>query len=123
MSEEISTDDGTEAPEHTHPRVRRWPWLVAAAVVCPCHLPLLLALAGTGALGGALARNYLLLLAGLAAAFALALWRGLSAGRRKESCPACRVGGAGIGKPAPSRSRMAGKVAAGRGDKTGGKAT
>jgi hypothetical protein len=32
-------------------------WLVAAFSLCPCHLPILLAIFRAGAIGGALARN------------------------------------------------------------------
>lgn len=63
---------------HTHPQKRGWRWFVAAFVLCPCHLPLVLAILGTGVLGGVLARNQAMLLAVFGVAFAFALWRGLA---------------------------------------------
>lgn len=75
---------------HIHPQRRSWPWLLAAVLVCPCHLPILLAILGTGALGGAVARNAMLLFVGLAAAFGFSLWRAFAGPGAEESCPACR---------------------------------
>lgn len=77
-------------PGHTHRAQRSRLWLAAALVLCPCHLPILLAIAGTGALGGVLARNQTLLFVALAGAFAFALWRYLTT-RPSDSCPACRA--------------------------------
>lgn len=52
---------------------RRRPWLIVAALTCPCHLPIyLLILSGTGA-GVALAEHWLLAALALAAVFALAV--------------------------------------------------
>lgn len=77
-------------PAHTHPEKRTWPWLVSAFLLCPCHLFIVLAILGTGAFGGLLARNQGVLLAVLAVAFGLALWRYLSQSKTVEACPACR---------------------------------
>jgi hypothetical protein len=78
-----------EQSTHNHPQRRSWLWLVAAFVLCPCHIPILLAIAGTGALGGALARNQALLVGVVAVAFAFALWRYLAPSKTADSCPAC----------------------------------
>lgn len=86
-----TTDRGPALdPAHTHRERRRWPWLVAAFVLCPCHIPILLWIAGTGALGGALARNRLALFVALGAAFVVALWRGAAERKTVEGCAACR---------------------------------
>lgn len=77
--------------EHTHPERRSWPWLLAAVVFCPCHIPILLAIIGTGALGGAIARNTGVLFVALGVGFVFALWRGLSRPKTAESCPACQA--------------------------------
>lgn len=74
---------------HTHPQRRSWPWLLAAVVLCPCHIPILLGILGTGALGGAIAGNTGVLFVALAAAFGFALWRGLARPKGADSCPAC----------------------------------
>ncbi len=89
--ERISSPEQPVVPTHTHPEKKSWPWLVAAFVFCPCHIPILLAILGTGALGGALARNQTVLLLALAAAFAVALWRYLAPPKTVDSCPACRA--------------------------------
>ena len=68
---------------------RRWPWLVAAVVLCPCHLPILLALLGTSAL----ARSRGLVLVALTAAFAVALWRYLAPVKPNHDCPTCAAKG------------------------------
>ncbi|MGH2812113.1 MAG: hypothetical protein ACRDI1_05310 [Actinomycetota bacterium] len=68
---------------------KSWPWLLAAFVLCPCHIPILLAILGTGALGGALAPSQGVLFVVLGAAFALALWRYLATPKEVETCPAC----------------------------------
>lgn len=75
--------------EHTHSVRRGWPWLVAAFFLCPCHVPILLAVLGTGVLGGALARNLWLVILAMGVAFAIALARGLGE-RREPACAACR---------------------------------
>lgn len=75
--------------EHRHGRRSRG-WQVAAVLTCPCHLPILLAVVGSGALGGALSRNTGLLFVGFALAFALALWRGFFT-NTAEPCPACET--------------------------------
>lgn len=71
-----------------HRERRSWPWLVAAFLFCPCHIPILLAILGTGALGGALAHNEGVLFVALAAAFAFALWRYVR-DSSAETCPEC----------------------------------
>ena len=78
---------------HTHSEKRSWPWLVAAFVLCPCHLPIVLAVLGTGAFGGFLIRSQGVLFVVLAVAFGFALWRALAQPKRAESCPACRADG------------------------------
>lgn len=77
--------------EHTHPVKKGWPWLVVAFFLCPCHVPILLAVLGTGILGGALARNQWLVLLAMGVAFVIVLTRGLR-GRRDPACAACRAG-------------------------------
>jgi mercuric ion transport protein len=51
--------------------------LAIAALTCPCHLPIYLAIFGGTALGVFLRDNILLLILGLAAIFLLTLSRGL----------------------------------------------
>ena len=51
--------------------------LAIAALTCPCHLPIYLAIFGGTALGVFLRDNILLLIFGLAAIFLLTLTRGL----------------------------------------------
>jgi mercuric ion transport protein len=72
------------------------PWkayvlLVTAAVTCPCHLPLILAILGGTALAGVLRENLFLTLFGLTASFLFALAMGLKLlereRRRKEAFP------------------------------------
>lgn len=75
--------------EHTHTVRRGWPWLVAAFFLCPCHVPILLAVLGTGVLGGALARNLWLVILAMGMAFVIALARGLRE-KREPACAACR---------------------------------
>ncbi len=82
----VAGDEG-----HTHPEKRSWPWLVAAFVLCPCHLPIVLAVLGTGAFGGLIARSQGVLFVVLAAAFGFALWRYLAQPKAVETCPACRA--------------------------------
>lgn len=74
--------------KHTHAVRRGWPWLVAAFFLCPCHVPILLAVLGAGVLGGALARNQWLVILAMGVAFAIALIRGLGE-RRHPACAAC----------------------------------
>lgn len=76
-------------PAHKHPEKPSRLWLVAAFLFCPCHLPIVLAVLGTGAFGGVLARSQGVLFVVLAAAFGFALWRGLAQPKSAESCPAC----------------------------------
>jgi len=80
-----ATDQG-----HMHTEKRSWPWLVAAFLLCPCHLPIVLTILGTGAFGGFIARSQGVLFVVLGAAFGLALWRGLSGSKTAEVCPVCR---------------------------------
>lgn len=77
------------SPVHTHPEKKGWPWLAAAFVLCPCHVPILLAILGTGALGGALTRNVAVVVVALSVAFAFALWRYVGATKEQDTCPAC----------------------------------
>lgn len=49
--------------------------LIAAFLLCPCHLPILVAALGTGAVGGLLARNGFVLFVALTSLFSLTLWR------------------------------------------------
>ena len=56
---------------HGHHERKSWPWLVAAFFLCPCHLPILLANFGAGAVGGVLARNQGVLFIALGALSAL----------------------------------------------------
>lgn len=76
-------------PEHTHRR--SWPWLAAAVVFCPCHLPLTLSLLAGGLLGGTLTSNTGWIYLGFAAAFVLMLWRGFSRLGEKDDCRACQL--------------------------------
>lgn len=78
--------------QHARHRHRRRGWQVAAFVVCPCHLPIILAIAGGSTLGAAFSRNGSLLFAGLAVAFMVAIWRGFLTEDRSESCAACESG-------------------------------
>ncbi|MBI3988465.1 MAG: mercury resistance protein [candidate division NC10 bacterium] len=64
-------------------RGQRKPWkayllLMTAAVTCPCHLPLILAILGGTALAGVLRENLFLTLIGLTAYFLVALAMGLT---------------------------------------------
>lgn len=79
---------------HTHPQKKSWPWLVAAFALCPCHIPILLAVVGTTASGAAVARNQTVLFVAMAAAFGVALWRYLATPREAESCRDCIERGA-----------------------------
>jgi hypothetical protein len=76
-------------------------WVIGSFAICPCHLPLTLALLGTvlgGTALGALLHQHLVL-AGLviAGVWALGTWRGL--GLLQARGAACAV-------PQPGRSRM-----------------
>jgi len=51
--------------------------LAIAALTCPCHVPIYLAVLGGTALGGYLRDNILLLILGLTGVFLLTLTRGL----------------------------------------------
>lgn len=84
------TTDTHTGSAHTHPEKRSWPWLVAAVFLCPCHIPILLAILGTGVLGGALARSQGILFVALAAAFGVAIWRALAKPKGTDSCPTCQ---------------------------------
>ncbi len=59
---------------------------MAAFSLCPCHLPILLAIFRAGAIGGALARNQGVLFIALGALSAFALWRYLRTFSRGR-CP------------------------------------
>ena len=76
-------------PKHTHADRRSPPGLVAAFVPCPCHVPVILAILGTGALGGVLVRKAAVMFVALTEAFAFALWRYVTMTREQEACPAC----------------------------------
>lgn len=76
-------------PVHTHAQKRSSLWLVAAFLVCPCHLPLLLVALGAGVSGGLLTRNQGLLFLMMSVLFGLAVWRYLAPSKAQESCSAC----------------------------------
>lgn len=80
---------GDGRPRHTHKR--GWPWVAAAVVLCPCHLPLTLGALG-GVFGGVVTGNAIWIWVGVTAAFAVALWRAMRRFRGQEDCPACRSG-------------------------------
>ncbi len=69
----------TPAVEKQGPRKpwRAYVLLATAAVTCPCHLPLILAILGGTALAGVLQENLLLTVIGLTAYFLFALAMGL----------------------------------------------
>lgn len=87
--QEIATRVQPIGPTHTHPDNKSWPWLVATFVLCPCHIPIVLAILGTGALGGALARNSAVVFVALTPAFAFAVWRYVATTKEQDACPAC----------------------------------
>ncbi len=62
--------------------MKGWALSVLAALTCPCHLPILLALLGSTAIGGALAAHQLWLFAAMSLIFAGAV-AGLLLGRRE----------------------------------------
>lgn len=66
------------------PPLRRKGYLhLAAALTCPCHVPIFLAIFGGTALGGFVRENLLLVVLGLTGIFLLALSRGLKQWREK----------------------------------------
>ena len=63
---------------HTRsPKPKGYLHLTIAAVTCPCHVPIYLAIFGGTALGGVLRENLLLFILGLTGIFLVTLWRGL----------------------------------------------
>ncbi|MBA3423940.1 MAG: hypothetical protein H0U04_05220 [Rubrobacter sp.] len=89
----VATKTATRAATdqaHMRTEKRSWRWLVAAFLLCPCHLPIVLTILGTGAFGGFIARSQGVLFVVLGAAFGFALWRGLSGSKTAEVCPVCR---------------------------------
>lgn len=67
-------------------------WAVVAVVLCPCHLPMVIAVLGAVGFANAsrwLGSNALLVGAGLAPAAAISLWVAVSAARTAAACPAC----------------------------------
>ena len=58
-------------------RKKGYALLVTAALTCPCHLPIFLALLAGTTLGAVLERNLALVLLGLTASFLFALVQGL----------------------------------------------
>jgi hypothetical protein len=61
--------------------MKRWALGVLAAFTCPCHLPIVLALLGSTAIGGALAAHQLWIFAAMSLIFTGAI-AGLLLGRR-----------------------------------------
>lgn len=88
LRESKSPFTGERTTEHTHKR--GWPWLAAAVVFCPCHLPLTLGVLG-GVLGGALTGGTGWVYLAFAGAFVFALWRGFSHVSQGDDCPACKL--------------------------------
>ena len=63
---------------HTRsPKPKGYLHLTIAAVTCPCHVPIYLAIFGGTALGGFLRENLLLFVLGLTGIFLLTLLKGL----------------------------------------------
>jgi len=73
-------------------------WVIGAFVICPCHLPLTLGLAGMllagTALGAALRGHPIIAGSIVTLAWAAATWRGIHLMRSARSCPA-RTSGIG----------------------------
>lgn len=59
--------------------LRRWFYLVTAALTCPCHLPIYLLILGGTSVGAALQENLGLAILGITLIFVLALIQGLRA--------------------------------------------
>ena len=70
---------------------RGWRWLLGSAVICPCHLPVTLALLGTAlggtAIGATLHRHVVLAGLIIAAVWLFVTWRGLRLLSQKSVCP------------------------------------
>ncbi len=64
--------------------------MLAAIVLCPCNVPVILWIFSAGALGGALTRNAWVLFVALAAGFVFAVWRAMARPKTLETCPACQ---------------------------------
>jgi hypothetical protein len=79
---------GTDAPEARRAENRGRLWLVGSYLLCPCHLPVFMALvaslAGGTAVGAALTASAWRLGAVLGLLYALALWRGFRHLRRAQ---------------------------------------
>lgn len=56
---------------------------MVAVLLCPCNVAILIAILGTGAFGGLLARNSALPFVAFAIAFGFALWRGMSGSKHE----------------------------------------
>lgn len=96
---ESSLPEDPEARQHEQ-RGRKW--LVLSYVLCPCHLPLVLALAGAAlggtAAGAAIVANTFRTGVALSAAYGVVLWLGFREIRRAKALEAagavrCRPGG------------------------------
>lgn len=74
-------------PAHADAQKRSWRWLVAAFLLCPCHLPLLLVALGAGVSGGLVTRNQGALLLVMSVLFMFALWRYLAESKAEETRP------------------------------------
>ena len=66
------------------PGGKRYLHLVIAALTCPCHVPIYLAIFGGTALGAFLQENLLLFILALTVIFFLALGKGLRLGKLRE---------------------------------------
>lgn len=74
--------------------MKRWALVALAALTCPCHLPIVLALLGSTAIGGALVAHQLWLFVAMSLIFTGAI-AGLLLGRREAKAglePARRTG-------------------------------
>lgn len=73
---------------------RGWRWLVGSALVCPCHLPVTLALLGTAlggtAMGALLHRHIVPAGLVIGAVWLFVTWRGLRLLSQRSSCPVPR---------------------------------
>ncbi len=67
-------DELTHAPS---PKSKGYFHLTLAAITCPCHVPIFLAIFGGTALGGVLRENLLVFILGLTGIFLLTLFKGL----------------------------------------------
>lgn len=66
------------------PKQKGYLHLVIAAVTCPCHIPIYLAILGGTAVGALLQENLLLFILALTVIFLLALRNGLRLGKLRE---------------------------------------